>query len=184
MKDKAEEKRHLYAFAYGFALLIPFFIVWHTLEVELTTWTFLGFLCLFGCVLFVVEKIASLKPMTNIWIAAVQLAAVIFKFSHGFTAVSAIFFVIAAIFFAFGLFNVEKLRPAYKVWMALAHVIGAVISTVFLTILYYGVFGISAMILLIAKKNLLDRKIDTNAQTYWVERKILEKSKDRFEKQY
>ena len=52
------------------------------------------------------------------------------------------------------------LKPFYKCWMAVAHLIGNVITGIILSILFYLVFGVAGLILRALKKDLLDRKLD------------------------
>ncbi|MBN1869489.1 MAG: hypothetical protein JW847_02790 [Candidatus Omnitrophica bacterium] len=64
----------------------------------------------------------------------------------------------------------SSLKPLYKQWMKVAHFIGAVITGIILSILFYLVFGVAGIILRILGKDLLDQKIDRSANSYWINR--------------
>jgi len=67
-----------------------------------------------------------------------------------------------------GLIIPESIKPFYKTWTAAGLTIGMIITRVILIVIFYFVitpFGL--FVRLILKKDLLDEKIDKNAQTYW-----------------
>lgn len=66
--------------------------------------------------------------------------------------------------------NYRSLKAFYKRWMSVAHFIGSVITAVILSLLFYLVFGIVGIILRVLRKDLLDRKIDPAAGSYWINR--------------
>ena len=64
--------------------------------------------------------------------------------------------------------NYEALKPLYTRWMKVAHFIGAVITGIILSIIFYFMFGLVGVVLRILRKDILDRKVDPGARTYWV----------------
>lgn len=66
--------------------------------------------------------------------------------------------------------RVESLKPLYVRWLKVAHLIGSIISTVILTLLYGLAFTSTGLILRLAGKDLLSRKIDGQLKSYWVKR--------------
>jgi hypothetical protein len=57
------------------------------------------------------------------------------------------------------------LQKAYDVWMHFSHILGRIMSTILLTVLWVVVFGLYAVILKCMK--LLRR--DTASDTYWID---------------
>lgn len=63
--------------------------------------------------------------------------------------------------------DASRLKPFYKKWMAAAHVIGTLVTSVILVIIFYGMFGLIGIVLRLLKKDLLDRRIEPDAASYW-----------------
>ncbi len=59
------------------------------------------------------------------------------------------------------------LIPFQKVWMGIAVVLGFIMSRVILFLLYYVVFTAIGLTTRIMGKDLLDRKLDRSAKSYW-----------------
>ncbi len=95
-----------------------------------------------------------------------------------------LFLIISAAFFFFGLVLPGLLKPLQKVWMALAVVMGFIMTRVILSILFYFVFTSIGLIGRLFGKKFLDLKIDTSKKSYWSYRKQGEFDKDRCEKQF
>ncbi len=64
----------------------------------------------------------------------------------------------------------DWLKVIYKNWMKVAHVIGNVVTTVILGIIFYVVFAPVGIFLRLRNKDLLDRALDPNAASYWNQR--------------
>ncbi len=76
------------------------------------------------------------------------------------------------------------LIPFQKVWMGIAVVLGFIMSRVILFLLYYVVFTAIGLTTRIMGKDLLDRKLDRSAKSYWNIREKTEEDKKRYEMQY
>ena len=59
-------------------------------------------------------------------------------------------------------------------WMKFAHAVGWLNTRLLLSIVYFLVFAIPAVILKLIGKDLLDRKRNTSATTYWKNKKPIE----------
>ena len=59
----------------------------------------------------------------------------------------------------------------YKIWVKFGEIIGGVISKLILLILFYAVFTPVALVLRLLGKDLLHKRLDNKASTYWEERK-------------
>ena len=62
------------------------------------------------------------------------------------------------------------LSSFYKIWVKFGEVIGGVISKVIMIILFYGMFTPIAFVLKLLGKDLLNKKIDKNVSSYWIDR--------------
>jgi multisubunit Na+/H+ antiporter MnhG subunit len=76
------------------------------------------------------------------------------------------------------------LKFIYIPWMALAILIGWVMTRVILTLLYYLVFTPISLLLNLLGKDLLDEKINPEKSSYWVQREKRIIPKEDFERQF
>lgn len=77
-----------------------------------------------------------------------------------------------------------QLRPVFQLWLKLAHRIGITITTIILTIAYYGVITPSAFFKRIFGGAPLPMKPDPDRDSYWVARSEPAQDKERFYKRY
>ena len=68
------------------------------------------------------------------------------------------------------IYKTINLSSFYRVWVKFGEVIGGVISKVIMMILFYVMFTPISFVLKLLGKDLLNKKIDKNASTYWVTR--------------
>jgi len=83
-----------------------------------------------------------------------------------------------------GTLSPAVLRPLYKVWMALALVLGFIMTRVLLSLVYFLLVLPIGLALRLARKDLLDRTLDTEASSYWTRREPLEDEPERLERYY
>lgn len=83
-----------------------------------------------------------------------------------------------------GLVAPPVLRPLYRVWMALAFVLGFVMTRVLLTTVFALVVIPTGLLLRLAGRDPLQRKRDPNARTYWIRKEPTDTSPERLEKYY
>lgn len=69
-----------------------------------------------------------------------------------------------------GLILPQLLRPFYYFWMALAVLMGFVMTRVILTLLYFGLFTPIAVLVRLLGKDLLEERWNKNVETYWSKR--------------
>ena len=79
-----------------------------------------------------------------------------------------IFGSLSALFLTIGLLIPILLSPIEWVWMKLAHVMGFVMTRVILTVTYVLIVVPTGLIFKLLGKDLLDRKLDQKATSYWV----------------
>ena len=179
-----KDSKNLYVFGYGLAVIIPFLMYWHSLHLGFS-WAKLGLLlAIFITILFIVSKIAPLRPIYNLWIVVVQIGVILAKTESGWGVISGFLMVFACSILFLAIIEVQRIRPLFDIWMKVAHFIGTVITGVILTITYYTMFTFCAILLKILGKDLLHRKIDSNASSYWILRKESDFDKERCTKQF
>ena len=77
---------------------------------------------------------------------------------------------VGAALLAAGLVAPVALRPVRRVWMAAAFVMGAVMTRVILTAAWALIFVPTGLVLRAVGKDPLQRRLDPDAETYWVRR--------------
>ena len=70
----------------------------------------------------------------------------------------------------FGLIWPKLLKQVYVIWMSLALVLGLIVSTALLTILFYLVVTPVGLVARLAGKDFLSQKLDPKANSYWIDR--------------
>ena len=70
----------------------------------------------------------------------------------------------------FGLIWPKVLKQVYVIWMSLALVLGLIVSTALLTILFYLVVTPVGLVARLSGKDFLSQKLDPNANSYWIAR--------------
>jgi hypothetical protein len=80
--------------------------------------------------------------------------------------------------------NYRMLQPLYRQWMKVAHGIGAIITGILLSVLFYLVFGIAGIILRLLRKDLLNERIDRAADSYWITKNQTHFDKSHYTRQF
>ena len=89
----------------------------------------------------------------------------------------------AALFFLFtGLALQRVLKPVYIVWMAFAFLLGWLNTRLLLGLFFYLIITPIGLVLRLTGKDLLDKKIDREAETYWKKREKKEFEPSRYER--
>lgn len=112
-------------------------------------------------------------------VAATRLVA-----KHGWNFWAVILLSAATVLIFLTRFKFGALRPLYAGWMKVAHLIGTVFTAVVLSVLYYFVFGIVGIFLRLFQKDLLDRRIDRSALTYWAKKDSAGFNKENYLRQF
>ena len=95
-----------------------------------------------------------------------------------------VFFALGGFLALFGLARPQLLRPVYRGWMMLAILIGAVMSRVLLTLLFYIALVPIGLWLRLSGKDLLDLKFKDGRPSEWKLRQDGGGRKEDIEKQY
>jgi hypothetical protein len=83
-----------------------------------------------------------------------------------------------------GLIVPAVLTPVYRVWMALALVLGFVMTHVILTIVFYVLITPIGLVMRGFGKDPLNRSIDTSSSSYWIDKEYNDATPKRLEKYY
>ena len=130
------------------------------------------------------------KERKNLLVFGYGLAVILtfmtlrFWIKHGFSPFGVIVLLAAALLALITATNVQILKPFYTAWMAVAHRIGGVVSSVILIIIFYTLFGIAGIILRLLGKDLLSQRIEKEAKTYWRKRPSQTEDVSRYTRQY
>ena len=90
---------------------------------------------------------------------------------------------VGLIFLSLGLIAPGILKPIYKVWMTFAVIIGWIMTRLILSVLFYSVITVIAILTRIIGKDFLNLKID-NKESYWNNRDSNHELNQDFEKQF
>lgn len=94
------------------------------------------------------------------------------------------FFGISIALFLVSISMPKMLKPVYVIFLKVAHALGWFNTRVILILIYYMLITPIALIMRIFGKDLLNRKIDDKAPSYWVKRPVLKPSNEQLEKQF
>ncbi|MBI4843163.1 MAG: hypothetical protein HY809_02410 [Nitrospirae bacterium] len=76
------------------------------------------------------------------------------------------------------------LKPLYRLWMAIAFILGWFMTRLILGILFYLVFTAIGLISKMTGKHFLDLKMNGNRESYWHPRKAKEFRQSDYERQF
>ena len=91
---------------------------------------------------------------------------------------------IGAAFLVLGFLLPSILRPFHKWWMGLALVLGYFMSRLLLTLLFFLVITPIGFFMRFVGKDLLNEKLQPDAETYWIKRDKQDVEPDRYQKLY
>ena len=95
-----------------------------------------------------------------------------------------LFLILSVVFSFFGLALPNLLRPFQKAWMALAVVLGFLMTRVILSVIFYLVFASIGLILRLLGRQLLLLTKDSSKQSYWVRREQKSFDRQNYERQF
>ena len=91
-------------------------------------------------------------------------------FKHGWDPLSWVLISLAVLVLVITIFNRPLLVKIFKAWMKIAHFIGTVVTGGILIFLFYAIFTPVAIILRLAGKDYMSRRVDKQASSYWIQR--------------
>jgi hypothetical protein len=93
-------------------------------------------------------------------------------------------FSLILLFLGTGLLFPAGLRLAYLLWMRLVFLLGWINTRMLLLIIFYLILTPIAMVLKIMRKDLLERKIEREKTSYWIERRSVTFDPSSYERQF
>jgi hypothetical protein len=90
----------------------------------------------------------------------------------------------AIVFFFSGFIFPLLLKPVQKLWMSLAILMGWLMTRVIITILFYLVVTPTGLLARVCGKDFLNIKLDRNANSYWIPKKVTRPDKKNYENQF
>ena len=118
------------------------------------------------------------------WALILTVLALRLWVKHGLSASKIVLLTTALVFLLVSVWRVQLLKPVYKIWMALGHKVSFVLSTIILGVLFYTVFLITGLILRLLRKDLLNRSIQPELNSYWLSRKTSSVTQEGFKRQF
>jgi hypothetical protein len=113
-----------------------------------------------------------------------SLAALRVGVKHGWGLAPGTLLGLALVFAGLSLRDPFLLTKFYENWMQAAHILGTIISTVVLTLLFYLVFGVAGCCLRLLRRDPLERKKDPDRGSYWVRREQSPPAPEEFLRQF
>ena len=83
------------------------------------------------------------------------------------------------IFLVLGILNSKILGPMKKIWIKLGDILGLIISPIVMLFIYFSVIFLTGIILKILRKDILNLKIYSNQDSYWINRNQTNQSMDK-----
>lgn len=83
-----------------------------------------------------------------------------------------------------GIIYARILKPINKIWMALAVILGFIMTRVILLIVYFLVLTPIALIARLSGKRFLDLKMSKSSSSYWIKRTNINSNRVKYEKQF
>jgi len=93
-------------------------------------------------------------------------------------------FAVGVVFIVLGRWAPGSLKPFHKAWMTLALVLGFFTSRIILCVLYYCVLTPIGVIMRLLGKDLLDKRWNKEARSYWIKKERNTFDKEQYKKLY
>jgi hypothetical protein len=117
-------------------------------------------------------------------IAGCVVAAILF-WKHGFDGIGWRWVLGAGIaLYGAGIFAYPVMKPIHIGWMKLAQILGWISTRIVLGLFFYLVLTPGGLVIRLLGKDLLDRRIDKSAKTYWRKRESTAFDPKRMENQF
>jgi Mg2+/Co2+ transporter CorB len=114
-------------------------------------------------------------------IALLVIAGVLYwRTAPGVIAVSSI----GVLLLVVGFVAPAILGPLYKPWMALAVLLGFIMTRILLTLIFVLLFIPTGLLMRLFGRDPLRRKLDPDAKTYWIRKQYNPESRERLERYY
>jgi len=105
-------------------------------------------------------------------------------FKHGFGLAVIVLLLCSIIFVAVTALNWRALKPGYAAWMRVTTLIGGVVTTVVLSIVFFLIFTPIGIFLKLTGRDHLQRNFLNKATSYWEKRNKSMFQKERYHQQF
>ncbi|MEX0641314.1 MAG: SxtJ family membrane protein [Pirellulales bacterium] len=124
-----------------------------------------------------------LRQFAGLWLAIFLALAAWEYLGRDHTTSAAVFAVLALAFGPAGLIKPQWIRPLFALLMAIATPIGWLVSTIVLSVLFYGIFTPLALVFRLMGRDALVRRAPPRGATYWTPKPIVDDPR-RYFRQY
>jgi len=76
--------------------------------------------------------------------------------------------IISLVFLFLGLLNSKLLTPFNKIWFKFGILLGSIVSPIAMSVVFFIVVTPIGIVMRLLKKDILNRKFDKNAKSYWI----------------
>lgn len=137
----------------------------------------------------IIEVDTSTKALRSFgWLVGgvLLLIALVVWWRHDWTFTTAVYWLggIGGALVVLGSIMPVVLRPLYRVWMALAMVLGFVMTRVLLTLVFFLLIAPLGLLRRLLGKDPLHQTPDAETTSYWIQKTYDDPSKERLEKYY
>ena len=94
------------------------------------------------------------------------------------------FFIISPAFLLTGLLRPSLLAPIYTVWMAIAKLLGTLMTKIILILLFYLLITPIGLLLRLFGKDFLTLRFDKKENSYWIKKQPDSQEKSQYDRQY
>ena len=168
-------------FGYGLAMFIPFFLMLHGFDHKLGL---IRFVICVGLILTAVAKVEKFKPLYFVVLIGIYSVLSQQLQANGIPVKTVLWISAAVIFLILSSVNPLALTPVYDIWMKGAHAIGAFVTGVLLVVIFFIVFAPVGIVLRLFRKDLLDRSLQLERESYWHVRQPRPFEKENYQRQF
>ena len=138
----------------------------------------------------IIEEIRNIKSETSdlkkfgLLIGAILFLGslyLLWKQQHNYAVAG---FILGVVFAALAFVRPVVLKPLQRAWMAMAVVMGFVMSRIIVAVIFYGMVTPIGLAGRLAGKKFLELKIDKAAASYWIGRDQAKTEKSAYERQF
>ena len=138
----------------------------------------------------IIEEIKNIKSETSdlkkfgLFIGAILFLGslyLLWKQQHAYAVAG---FILGGVFAALAFVWPVVLKPIQRAWMAIAVVMGFVMSRIIVAVIFYGMVTPIGLAGRLAGKKFLDLKMDKVAASYWIRRDQANAEKSAYERQF
>ncbi len=97
---------------------------------------------------------------------------------------SIVFFIIAILLIPLAYIFPRSLKPVHKLWMSVGIIMGAGVTFIILSVMFYGLITPISFLARWMGKDFLNMKMNRDSKSYWISKEDREFKKESYEKQF